>query len=57
MADVLLLLTLLVVVGALLALVRLCDRIVGDDPPTRAPATTDASASALAGSTSNEVSP
>lgn len=34
MADLLLLITLLVAVGALLALVRLCDRIVGDDPPT-----------------------
>lgn len=64
MADVLLLITLLAVVGALLGLVRLCDRIVGDDPPTTtlgsatatAPSATSPSAtSARAASSSSEV--
>ncbi len=50
MADLLLLITLLVAVGALLALVRLCDRIVGDDPPSPA-------APAPSASTTNEVAP
>jgi hypothetical protein len=55
MADLLLLITLLVAVGALLGLVRLCDRIVGDDPPTTAPATAPPGASDPAASTSSQV--
>lgn len=45
MADLLLLITLLLAVGALLGLVRLCDRIVGDDPPTTTQARTTPAAS------------
>lgn len=52
MADLLLLITLLLALGALLGLVRLCDRIVGDDPPTPVPAT-----SAPSASTTSEVAP
>jgi hypothetical protein len=52
MADLLLLITVLVAFGALLGLVRLCDRIVGDDPPesatTAAPASTASAASEVA---------
>jgi hypothetical protein len=50
MADLLLLITLLLAAGALLGLVRLCDRIVGDDPP-------DGATPAPAASTSSEVTP
>lgn len=59
MADLLLLITLLVAVGALLSLVRLCDRIVGDDPPTPSTPTADASSatSAPAGPTSSAGTP
>ncbi len=52
MADLLLLITVLVAVGALLGLVRLCDRIVGDDPPgsagTASPASTASATSEVA---------
>lgn len=37
MADLFLLTTLLVAFAGLVGLVRVCDRIVGDDPPATAP--------------------
>jgi hypothetical protein len=61
MADVLLLITVLAAVGALLGLVRLCDRIVGDDPPAptqaSATATAPSATSAPAASIPSEVAP